>query len=481
MLKIFIILLGAVIWASAIEAQDSSKSYNLSPVSKYFNDINNKADKYRQSVTAKTEKTLEKLSRWEDKIKTTLLKVNPKLAEDLFSNEHLTFSSLLQSVRNGESTAANYSASYNKYLDEVNTQTAYFLQQKDQIQQSVKQKAADTKAALASLDSTLSNTEAIEEFIKERKKELLNQCSAYLINSKQLSRINKEAYYYAETLKNYKEIFSDANRAEETAMKLLNKLPAFEEFMQRNSQLASLFGIPVSGATIADNAASDLSALQTRESVLNSIQNNFSSGTNPQQILQQNLADAQEQMNTLKEKIRTAGAEGSDDEMPNFKVNTERSKKFLQRIEYGTNLQFQSATDILPAVANIALQAGYKLNTRSTVGFGASYRMGYGSVQRIAITHQGVGLRSYVDWKLKKEFYISGGYEMNYNTAFRNIQELNNNTDLWQKSGLLGISKRFELKTKWFKGTKIQLLYDMLHNLQTPASQAFVFRMGYTF
>ena len=42
----------------------------------------------------------------------------------------------------------------------------------------------------------------------------------------------------------------------------------------------------------------------------------------------------------------------------------------------------------------------------------------------VYITHQGIGLRSYVDWQLKKQFYLSGGYEMNYNAAFKNIQQL---------------------------------------------------------
>ncbi|WP_186774369.1 hypothetical protein [Chitinophaga pinensis] len=32
----------------------------------------------------------------------------------------------------------------------------------------------------------------------------------------------------------------------------------------------------------------------------------------------------------------------------------------------------------------------------------------------IVISHQGVGLRSFVDWKLKGTFFVNGGFEQNY-------------------------------------------------------------------
>ena len=128
----------------------------------------------------------------------------------------------------------------------------------------------------------------------------------------------------------------------------------------------------------------------------------------------------------------------------------------------------------MPATANIGVSVGYKLNDKSIIGLGASYKLGLGSIQRISITHQGIGLRSFVDWKVKKEFFISGGYEMNYQAQF-------NSYDNWQQSGLIGLSKKINIKTKWFKGTKLQLLYDVLYRTHVPVSQPVVFRVGYEF
>jgi hypothetical protein len=51
----------------------------------------------------------------------------------------------------------------------------------------------------------------------------------------------------------------------------------------------------------------------------------------------------------------------------------------------------------------------------------------------------------------------------------------------WQQSGLLGISKIVSLKTKFFKKTKLQVLWDMLSYHQVPRTQAVKFRVGYSF
>ncbi len=182
----------------------------------------------------------------------------------------------------------------------------------------------------------------------------------------------------------------------------------------------------------------------------------------------------------LKDKILKAGGSSGDVDIPDFKPNMQKTKTFLQRIEYSSDFQFAKTNSLLPTTVDIGLGVGYKLNDKSLIGIGVSYKMGLGSIQHISITHQGVGLRSYIDWKLKKQFFVSGGFEMNYNAQFKNIAQLNSYSD-WQQSGLIGLSKKINVKTKWFKGTKLQLLYDMLCNQHTPVTQPILFRIGYNF
>jgi hypothetical protein len=124
---------------------------------------------------------------------------------------------------------------------------------------------------------------------------------------------------------------------------------------------------------------------------------------------------------------------------------------------------------------------GYRVNDKSLIGIGASYKIGWGkSFRQISITHQGAGLRSFVDYNLKKTFWISGGFEMNYRSAFDKVEELKN-LNAWQQSGLVGISKRISVNMKFLKSTKVQLLWDFLSYQQMPRTQPIVFRVGYNF
>jgi hypothetical protein len=187
-------------------------------------------------------------------------------------------------------------------------------------------------------------------------------------------------------------------------------------------------------------------------------------------------------MNELKNKISKFGGGSSDDIMPEgFKPNGEKTKSFLKRLEVGTNIQTQKASSFFPTTSDVGLSVGYKLNDKSIIGVGASYKMGLGrGWNAIKFTSEGVGLRSYIDWKIKGSLWISGGYEMNYKAAFSDFIQLKDMSG-WQRSGLIGLSKSVPVKSKFFKKTKMQLLWDFLSYEQRPRTQPIIFRIGYNF
>ncbi len=445
---------------------------------KYLNAVENKIDKYSNRITGKTEKTLAKLSKWENKIKNILDQVSPETSAKLFGNNAITFSSLLKKLQDGKAIIEGYKTKYNEYRDKLTTSVKYLEDQNDKLNKNMIMPINSAKKKLAELEEDISNTEAVEAFIKERKQQLLNEAVKYIGKSKYLTKIDKEAYYYVETLRNYKELFSDKKKAEELAYKILNKIPAFKNFVQENSMLASLFRMPGSGN---GTGTQNLAGLQTRASVQAIIQDRIASGgPNARELFSQNLRQGQAELNQLKEKVIQAGGGSSEANIPSFKPNNQKAKTFLQRLEYGSNFQFAKNNSLVPTTADIALSVGYKLNDKSIIGIGASYKMGLGSIQRISISHQGIGIRSFIDWKLKKQFFVSGGFEMNYNAQFKNITQLKDQ-HVWQQSGLIGITKKLNIKTKFFKATSIQLLYDMLYRQHTPVSQPILFRTGYSF
>jgi hypothetical protein len=468
---------------------------------KFIRQTEAKAAKYAHRITNKTEKTLAKLARWEGKIKALLEKSSPETAQRLFANAQLTFAGMLEQYQKGIQIANGYGKQYDEYRDRLGNTVAYLASppaplpmpsawqagERGVAETLAKNGAKATYQQLQELDTLVDNTEAVQQFIKERKKQLIEQSIGYIGKSKYLQKINKESYYYIETLRNYKAIFQDEKKAEELAVKLLQKIPGFEDFLQRNSAVAGLFGF---NTNVGGNASPNLAGLQTRASVQNLIQQQFGSGPNTMQQLSGNVQSAQAQLNQLKDKIIQAGGSNSDEGLPSFKPNNTKTKTFLQRIEYTANVGFGKINPLASggntnATADIALGIGYKLNDKSTVGLGASYKLGMGSIRRVRLVGEGFGLRSYIEWKLKKQFYVSGGYEMNYLPAMQGLRIPTpfggSAADIWQRSGLIGISKKMKVRTKWFKASSVQLLYDMLHSEQRPTGQAWVFRVGYSF
>ena len=121
---------------------------------------------------------------------------------------------------------------------------------------------------------------------------------------------------------------------------------------------------------------------------------------------------------------------------------------------------------------------GYKISDNMTAGVGVSYNLGWGTgLNHIRFSSQGVGLRSYMDVRAKGSIWITGGYEYNYMQQFAGLSDLRN-YDVWQKSALLGLTKKYNLGKM---GGNLQLLYDFLAASQVPQASPLKFRIGYTF
>ena len=153
----------------------------------------------------------------------------------------------------------------------------------------------------------------------------------------EFDKLSKTAYYYSAQVKEYKEMLKDPKKIEQKTLSILNKLPAFQKFMQENGQLASLFRINEN----IDPALS-LTGLQTRSSVQQIIQQRVTGGgPNAMKIVQQNIALATGELNKLKEKVNQFGGGNSDIEIPDFKPNNQKTKTFLKRLEYSATVQFE--------------------------------------------------------------------------------------------------------------------------------------------
>jgi len=473
-------------------AQDSSRLDNfISFPDKLFGAIDKKARGIEEKLDRQTIKYLNRLEKQEQKLKRKLWKKDSLLASKIFSDVKNRY----QELKTTPVTTSKYSSLYSGHFDSLTT-SLNFLQSNDLTDNP--QKAL---SSLKDLKGKLNASEQIRKQLMERQKQLKEQFQK-LGMVKELKKFRKEVYYYQAQVRVYKEAFEDPNKLEAKLMELVQKLPQFKEFFARNSQLGSLFALPGSSSGGGQVGAISLAGLQTRASLQQLLIDRFGTGPNVTQVLQQNVQSAQGQLNALKAKAQSyisgsfgnASPEGGGMEgVPEgFTPNTEKTKSFLKRLEVGTNLQSQKARTIFPVTTDMGLSLGYKLNEKSVIGIGASYKLGWGSgFNNIDITHQGVALRSYLDWKIKGGLFISGGYELNHRPLLANISFPSPTGGSWmgaswQKSGLIGLSKKYKLSSPkrgrsggGLKGN-MQLLWDFLSYEQVPKTQAIVFRIGYS-
>jgi hypothetical protein len=463
-----LIWLACILLPSFPEAQDSlprlPEEY-FSRTSSRINALEDKLDKHSAKVLARIQKEDVKIWR-------KLSRIDSLKAKEFLAATQRQYQALQEQLK----TPGSFTG-YIPFLDTLKTSVAYLGANSGMQNPALPAQVDEALKKIQGLERELQQAESIKAFIAERKQYVKTHLDG-LGFTKELQKLNKQAYYYAAQVREYKELLKDPSKMERKALELLSKTKAFQDFMKKNSQLASLFRLPGSEPSTAS-----LQGLQTRAQVNALIQERIGSGgSNAEAVLRENIQSAQAQLSQLKDRAAALGqgsiGSAGDGELPDFKPNSQKTKSFRQRLELGTNLQTQKGNHYFPITSDVGLSLGYKINDKSIIGLGASYKLGLGTGwNHIAVSHQGMGLRSFIDLKLKGSLYASGGYEQNYRSEFRSFDVLKDYS-AWQSSGLIGLSKKYQVSKK-FKGD-MKLLWDFLSYRQVPRTQAVLFRIGYS-
>jgi hypothetical protein len=482
-MKIRLVLLFLFLVAvSSIQAQDdtsgSDRIVRSRIVDQYIDKASAKAGKMEEKLDKKSRKALEQMQKLETKMHRQLASLDSSKARQIMGDVKQRYDRLRQGLEKKNP--------FRQYVPSIDSLTVSikFLKEYPGVISNVKkskEKLDDALSKVKGLENQFQKAEDIKAFLKERRQYLKEQLSQFGL-AKHLKKLNKQVYYYSEQVAEYKDILNNQEKLERKALELLGKTRFFKNFMSKNSVFGSLF--PTQPA-VAGNSTQQtgFAALQTRAQMTAFIQQTPIGAAGAMPRVQQNIRDAQSQVNDMRGRILAlTGRNGSNVEMPDFKPNTQKTKSFGKRLEYGFNVQSQKSSTLFPATSDLGLSVGYKLNDKSIIGIGASYKIGWGTGWRhISLSHQGAGLRSFIEWKVKDGFGLSGGYEINF-------RDWPNGSVIpppggWkdQQSGLIGLYKSVPLKTKFFKKTKLQLLWDFLSYKQRPQAQPIVFRVGYNF
>jgi len=462
-----------VLLSLRLTAQDTTA---LHLPEKYLSAVEKRVENLSSSLDKKTASYVKKFLKAEEKLLRKLARKDSMKAAELLTQSKQKYQQLEQALKSDKPLQE-----YIPSLDTLTTSLKFLSEHKELIAKTKNSQEELTRTfnKVDGLKSSLGKAEAVNQFLWERKAQLASQLQGLPL-VKEFKQLHKHAYYYKAQVEEYKALLKDQSKWERKALELLSKAKPFQSFMRKHSQLAQLFRLP---GGEGEEAVASLEGLQIRAQVNSLLQERFGSDPAAVAQLRENVQAAQGQLNSLKNKAESlkSGSVGNskgDLSQPNFTPNGQRTKSFLKRIEVGTNIQTQKSQWMFPVTSDLGLSVGYKLNDKSVVGVGGSYKLGLGEGwQKIQISHQGMGVRSYVEYQLKGSFFLSGGYERNFRSEIKAVEALKDRS-AWQESGLVGLTKKYQVSKK-LKGN-MQLLWDFLSHRQVPRSQAVLFRVGYS-
>lgn len=437
--------------------------------------LSGRAAQLQENAVRQTEKYCRMLARREKVLKKKLARTDSTVANNIFGNTDSIYKAYAGSMRQPADNNI-FSNVYSHRLDSLKT-AMQFLDKHGLIGRSVQeqQQVKELLAKYSDLQGVFNNTEALKKVLIERQQLLQQQLQRFGMPG--IQSLQKQLYYYQAQMEQYRQAWEDPSVMEQQLTKMLCKIPEFRKFFDQFSDLGAVFSLP--GNTGASAANTNL---QTRTSLNSFIQSGNSGNLNVQTQLQNNLPAPVAQTNNIRSLLPALPTSGSStEEMPNFKPNHQKVRSFLKRIELGTSLQTTKANYYFPATSDVALSAGYRLNDKSVIGLGAGGKVGWGNGwNQVRVTGQGMSLRTFLDYKVKGTWWLSGGWEYHYQQPVVDAVQLHS-TNNWKQSGLLGLTKVVPIKMKTFQKYRIQFFYDFLYRNTPPVTEPFKFRIGYSF
>jgi hypothetical protein len=419
-------------------------------------------------VQKTTEKHLRRIEQQEQRVRRLVAR------KDSLSNAVFNMAgkpgAMMEKLRNRSAELGINGQDYFGRLDSIQTSLQFLQQLKDH---PLNEKLAASLKQYDDLKQKFQSVFEVERQMQARKQQIIQQLSQMGM-VKELRKYRQVVDQYSKEVRAIKEELAHPDKIINRSLGYLSRLPAFDAFFRKHSAFAGMF--PMQGTGGMGQVPE---GLQTRQSVDQLLQQKQIGGMAPGGGgVQQELGQLQDQWNKLRQRAeRLKQKDVEDIDISRYKPIEGKRKSVWDWLELGANIQTVRARSFFPVTSDIALSLGYKFGKLGTAGVGIAYKMGWGDgFNKIRISHQGLGLRSFVDIRIKGNFYVTGGAEMNYLSSFDQIAQLKDYS-AWQQSGLLGVTKKLKV-TRKMKGN-VQLLWDFMSYQQVPRTQPFLFRVGY--
>ena len=200
-----VFLLGSFI--SSSQSHLDSLPGNIDP-QKWSALVEKKLSKLEDKIIAKSERTLQRLQKQEEKISRQQLTTKDSAgAKAKLAEIQTKYKELEEKLKNPSLIIPTNARQYIPHLDTLKTAFKFLDQQ------GATEKVNGALPKIESFEGRMQQAEEIKKFIRERREQLKQQLEQLGL-VRELKKFNKEVYSYAEQIKEYKEILSDPKKIE---------------------------------------------------------------------------------------------------------------------------------------------------------------------------------------------------------------------------------------------------------------------------
>ena len=487
LILIFPIFIGEVAAQSASEyvtvqaapEEDVQKIQEQS--AKYIDLRLHKIEKLYKQQDKQIKKSLKRLAKKEKRLKAKYKKKDSLLRAKLKGST--SFDSLKKSYASKKSKSGKkkVNRSVSKSLDSVTviknfaSKKLALAKQKGLIGKDVNLPA--DKNSLNDLKAKLAAQQEIQQLAEKHAKRLKSAIGS-IGNKADVKGLSKELFYFKGKIQAYKNIAKEPEKLEELALEYLQGTQGFESALSSGLRKQSTQG----GVSLQDMKPEDLERMgfQTKKSVRKQIKKKFNLNSSEKvNAFKNKTAEAKKEFNKLKKQKSEIKKQKEQFKKEGFRPNPMRGLPFSKRIEKNFNWQVNRAANGEPALANFAVQVGFKHTQRLTYNLLAGTAIGLGQdIRNIKITYQGVRAGTNIDWKWTWGISAQLGYEVLFkeytNTYFEQTEtqlepQVITQSKQLRHTSYAGLMKTYKINKK-YNGT-ILIGYDFLwnkYNKQSP-------------
>ncbi len=351
------------------------------------------------------------------------------------------------------------------------------------------------------LQQEMKRSELIQEYVHDRYQYMLTVMQDVPGGSTMLLPIKKLNYYLGSQLKECQALFQDRSPIERLVMASLSKSPLFHSFVDLKGQLGGIVKSPMvtpSQPKLNLESLLENAPIESKSIVASLVKGvkmtpNNDAATIAKDVKEEALKEKhkvkstydqynanKEEMKSSVDSLKLAKKDDSKEKDSEWNPNPLKTKRFVDRLSYTANFQFDRRNSFLPASSTLAAGLSYQYFKNGNLGISGNFIQPMPKVQLHAEdkwsvpVSSGFGVRSFLDLKVRKSLFVQAGYERNfrpYNTGVANYHGGFNAMN----SAMAGLKIVYPVKNKKSNPT-LEIMYDFLH--RSTGQPAFVMRTG---